>query len=317
MTDTYRRPERFDDPVETVEPNHSPSSEQPYRKPGRVDEPVVPMEEDTSGLTKVVLNKRSTLPLGRWLLGVLVLLLLLWLGLSAYTFLHELARTQRWLVIPIAILITAGFVLGIWIVLREWRANRALGGLKTQQVAINEAIRTNDMASYQALVNPRLKQISIEHPEWVSQLRIATAGVDNPRDYQNYLEDMLLRKLDARADLQINQAVITVGTAVIIIPHPALDALVVIWRASVMVRQVARTYGIYTTVLSSWVLLRHVVVDALLAIGLQEGGQALAQLGTDSAIDGSLTKVAEGAVLAMRMKRLGNITKKCCRPLSN
>ena len=317
MTDTYRRPERFDDPVEAVEPNQSPSSEQPYRKPGRVDESVVPMEEDTSGLTKVVLNKRSTLPLGRWLLGVLVLLLLLWLGLSAYTFLHELARTQRWLAIPIAILITAGFVLGIWIVLREWRANRVLGGLKTQQVAIDEAIRTNDMASYQALVNPRLQQISIEHPEWVSQLRIATAGVDNLRDYQNYLEDMLLRKLDARADLQINQAVITVGTAVIIIPHPALDALVVIWRASVMVRQVARIYGIYTTVLSSWVLLRHVVVDALLAIGLQEGGQALAQLGTDSAIDGSLSKVAEGAVLAMRMKRLGNITKKCCRPLTN
>ena len=81
-----------------------------------------------------------------------------------------------------------------------------------------------------------------------------------------------------------------------------------------MVRKIGIIYGLEATGLSSWRLLKHVIISAFLAASVEEfGGIALEQI-THQAFAKALNPVAEGSVSALRLYRLGKLAQRACRP---
>jgi uncharacterized membrane protein YcjF (UPF0283 family) len=121
-------------------------------------------------------------------------------------------------------------------------------------------------------------------------------------------------QLDKEVDAQIRHAVMVGGAAVAVIPHPALDALFILWRGQNLVRKIGIIYGLEPTGLSSWRLLKHVIVSAFIAATVEEFGEIALEQITQEVFAKALKPVAEGSITALRLYRLGRLAKRACRP---
>jgi len=126
---------------------------------------------------------------------------------------------------------------------------------------------------------------------------------------------MGLRQLDEEANQTVNRASLTVGAAVAIVPHPALDAIVVLWRAGVLIRRIGQIYGLAPTGLSSLRLLKHAITSAIMAAGLDAAGDVVLEEVGRGVMASTGKRVAESTVMATRLRRLGKMTQRLCRPI--
>ena len=108
---------------------------------------------------------------------------------------------------------------------------------------------------------------------------------------------------------------------VAIVPHPALDAAVALWRATALIRKIGKIYGLEPTGLSSLRLLKHSIATAIIAAGTDVAVDLAAeQVGLEMAdqVSSNLGKGAAGGVVtAWRLYRLGNYAQKLCRPVTS
>jgi uncharacterized membrane protein YcjF (UPF0283 family) len=225
-------------------------------------------------------------------------------------------RTLPWGAVPLAIL-TLGFG---WIVGRavliEYRAARRIDRLQERQREVEQALATGDLSALKAALAPTVAALQKSQPALLGEFEAAAKGERHARDYARLFENLVLTPLDEEAANLIRRVSLTTGAAVAISPHPGLDAIVLLWRASALVRGVGNIYGLAPTGLSSVRLLKHALASAVLAAGLDALGDVIVDelgRGTLSATAGKAA--GEALVMGRRTYGLGKLTQSLCRPI--
>ncbi|WP_316978230.1 TIGR01620 family protein [Shumkonia mesophila] len=142
---------------------------------------------------------------------------------------------------------------------------------------------------------------------------VTTAHAD--REMLSLLAREVLQPLDRQAYRVVSRAARDAGVGVLLSPAGLLDALLVIWRTSRMIRDVALVYGLRPSHIGRFALTRRVLENAAMAGAVEYLGDLLtAHIG--AGVAGKVSnKVGQGAFTALRTARLGLIAIEACRPV--
>jgi len=209
-----------------------------------------------------------------------------------------------WLTLAVAV---GGFGLigaGIW---RELRGLFALRGVDR----LRAAVAGTDLATLKAEIRPWLAA----QPEGPA-LIAALAPIDEKPAALALLRAGPEAALRARADALGRAAALQVFAATAALPSPAFDGLLVAWRGTRLVRQVAELHGMRPGTLATLALLRRTALSA--------AGAVAADLATNTAAQAFLSNpllrhvagdVAGAGVAARRMIVLARAAAVACSPL--
>jgi len=321
MIDRKRIPGAVEEGADPIgKPVFSASSrsavDEPIRDPGPVTEPAEPVSEPAPGPATDAEFPRVFIESSPWKIVFLLVVSAgaIWLLAETAISLYAVYSYSVYLGIPLIGL--AVLVIGAtgWAGRREYRALKCIDRLEERDEKIRAALETNDLKSFSRTLEPVLANIQKRQPGLVGDYRAATESSESVKDSLSQFENIVLGQLDTEVDSLIKHSVMIGGAAVTVIPHPALDAVFILWRGQMLVRKIGIIYGLEATGLSSWRLLKHVIVSAFVAATVEEfGGLALEQI-THQAFAKALNPVAEGSVTALRLYRLGKLAQRACRP---
>lgn len=248
----------------------------------------------------------------------------LWLSLAAIAIwgvssslltLFELWQQNKAFAIPIAALAILLLTLLIFALAEEARAIQRIDRLKKVQADILQARNSGDLPKLKSTLKVTLDNLELRHPNLLLTFKEASSTRTDCNDYLETLNNLVLLKLDDAADSKIKRHSLMVGTAVAITPHPALDAIIVLWRAQALVREIGELYGLRLTGLSSWRLMKYLFNSALLAAAMDAAGSLVLEEAGRGAIESAGKKAVEGLVVGSRLYRLGVLAQKVCRPI--
>lgn len=214
-----------------------------------------------------------------------------------------------------ALFCAALLTLGSLLVLREWRLWRRLAKTRTWQQAhqrIHASIQYGEAEQLCldiAAVLPESTQKDVA--DWKAQKQ----AEHSDQELLDLFELKVLSKADAKVRQQIHQASADAAMAVAVSPFALADMLLVMWRTSKLLRQMAETYGASLGQLRSLILIKH-----LFAALLWAGSSELAlDLGSD-VLGAELTsklsmRAGQGLIAGMLVARLGLAAQQLLRPL--
>ena len=321
MTDRKRIPGAVDekaDPIgKSVSSQASRSSvNEPVRDPGLVKEPAEPVSDSEPEQPLDSEVPRVFIESSPWKI-VFVLVVsagTIWLLVEATISLIAVYNYSIYFGIPAIILALLILVSIGWAGHREYMALNSIDRLEERDDKIRSALETNDLNAFRNILAPILENIHKRQPELIQEYRAAIENSSSVADSFNQFENIVLGQLDKEVNSIIQHTVMVGGAAVAVIPHPALDAFFILWRGQSLVRKIGTIYGLEPTGLSSWRLLKHVIISAFIAASIEEfGGIALEQI-THQAFAKYLKPVAEASITALRLFRLGQLAKRACRP---
>jgi len=309
-------------PIDDMTPHPAPKAEHRDAEstrpsPGPVDESAIPLEPESQiELSTAPSNaaKKSANAHWHYAFWILTASVGAWLGYRVGVELIGLWQRGNLLALPFTFLALTLLSVFAWALSREFRAKRRVETLDHYQTEIKLALEQGSLVQIKDALAPRFAALEHRHPALIHEFHDAANTVDNARDYADLFTNTILAKQDAEADDVIKRNTVTVAAAVAIVPHPALDVFVILWKASTLIRDLGNIYGLELTTLSSIRLLKHALTSAILAVGADAIGDiALEQLGS-----GFIAKVGkaggQSAIIAVRIYRLGQMTKKLCRP---
>lgn len=321
MTDRKRIPGAVDekaDPIDKPEFSQSSSSSvnEPVRDPGPVKEPAEPVSELVSEKPIDAEVPGVFIESSPWkiVFALVASAGTIWLLVEAAISLIAVYNYSIFLAIPAIILALLVLVSIGWAGHREYLALKSIDRLEERDEKIKNALETNDLNDFSNILAPILGNIHKRQPDLVREYRAAIESSGSVADSLNQFENIVLGQLDKEVDSIIKNTVMVGGAAVAVIPHPALDALFVLWRGQNLVRKIGIIYGLEPTGLSSWRLLKYVITSAFIAASAEEFGEIALEQITHQAFARALKPVAEGSITALRLFRLGQLTKRACRP---
>jgi putative membrane protein len=209
-----------------------------------------------------------------------------------------------WLTLAVAV---AGFgLIGAGI----WRELRGLLGLRTV-----DKLRAELAAGDVAAARSGLRQWLAGLPEGNATIA-AIEAMDDPAAIRALLRAGPLATLRARSDALGRTAAIQIFAATAAVPHPLFDGLLVAWRGTRLVRQVAELHGLRPGLLGTLSLLRR---TALSAAGVVAADLALNTV-SNAVLSSPLLQhvagdVAGAGVAARRMIVLARATAAACSPV--
>lgn len=303
--------------VELQERRKEHQSEQ--RTPGPVTELTEAMEEKSEAEAdddSQIMPRLMTRSPWKTFFVLLVITFFVWLlsqvAGSLVTAYHE---RVVWIWVPMAV-VSAGLLTAFLLALRrEYRAIRSVDALANRELEIQAMLANNNLYGLRKVLEPTLKNLRRRYPELIREFETAAVDRDTPGDYLKQLDNIVLTKLDKKAEKVINNCVVTGSLAVAISPHPALDSFFVLWRARILIRSVAEIYGLQPTGLSAVRLIKHAITSAMIAALMENSGEFIAARVAENLAMKILKPVTEGAVTAARLYRLGYITLQVCRPV--
>jgi len=252
---------------------------------------------------------------------------LMWAGISSVVLLVSVAlysavtTIQQAFIAPgistvlEALFCAALLTLGSLLLAREWRLWRRLAKTRTWQQAhqrIHASIQYGEAEQLCldiAAVLPESKQQDVA--DWKAQKK----AEHSDQELLDLFELKVLSKADAKVRQQIHQASADAAMAVAVSPFALADMLLVLWRTSKLLRQMAETYGASLGQLRSLILIKH-----LFAALLWAGSSELAlDLGSD-VLGAELTsklsmRAGQGLIAGMLVARLGLAAQQLLRPL--
>ena len=329
MNEHTRTPGRID--VETTPVGESasthgsgyPGNEDITRKSGPVDGPTVAIPDDHIGthsleIVSPELIKRSPWTYVFWLFSVG---LFIWLFYSVISAINTAWQQSIYLGFPLAALACIFLVVLGWAGQREYVALNAIDSLEERRTQMRLALESNNLTQLRDALGPTLKNLRQSHSGRIAEFEEAAKNRETASEYLEQFENLVLIHLDKEANAVINRTALGGGAVVAIIPHPALDAAVALWRATVLIRKIGEIYGLEPTGLSSLRLLKHSIATAVIAAGTSIAVDlTLEQVGKEvfSQVTASIGKRGvEGVVTAGRLYLLGNYAKRLCRPMTN
>lgn len=252
---------------------------------------------------------------------------LMWAGISSVVLLVSVAlysavtTIQQAFIAPgistvlEALFCAALLTLGSLLLAREWRLWRRLAKTRTWQQAhqrIHASIQYGEAEQLCldiAAVLPESTQQDVA--DWKAQKQ----AEHSDQELLDLFELKVLSKADAKVRQQIHQASADAAMAVAVSPFALADMLLVMWRTSKLLRQMAETYGASLGQLRSFILIKH-----LFAALLWAGSSELAlDLGSD-VLGAELTsklsmRAGQGLIAGMLVARLGLAAQQLLRPL--
>ncbi|MBU0911927.1 MAG: TIGR01620 family protein [Gammaproteobacteria bacterium] len=252
---------------------------------------------------------------------------LMWAGISSVVLLVSVAlysavtTIQQAFIAPgistvlEALFCAALLTLGSLLLAREWRLWRRLAKTRTWQQAhqrIHASIQYGEAEQIcldiAAVLPESTKQ---DVADWKAQKQ----AEHSDQELLDLFELKVLSKADAKVRQQIHQASADAAMAVAVSPFALADMLLVLWRTSKLLRQMAETYGASLGQLRSLILIKH-----LFAALLWAGSSELAlDLGSD-VLGAELTsklsmRAGQGLIAGMLVARLGLAAQQLLRPL--
>lgn len=283
----------------------------------RVPGPVEPLPPEPPGpIPKPEEKKR--LRISPWMAALLsgLALLLAWGAVSLIQAVHDLYMRAPLVGVPILILGIVFCVALIMVFAREYRAFREIGRLEGESKALAESLERDDPMGMLDALSHRLTALRVIEPDLIEEFEKAARKTTHARRVHELFENIVLEELDEKADQIIEQESLQTCLAVAILPHPALDAAVVLWRGCGLVGRVSNLYGIKATGLSSLRLFQHVVESAMLAAAAETLGRMLAEEGVAGVVSPVVKPLGEAAVTYLRIRRLGDFTKRMLLPVA-
>lgn len=154
-----------------------------------------------------------------------------------------------------------------------------------------------------------------EAGEGIARFKTTVTAAHADREVLSLLTREVLQPLDRQAYRVVSRAARDAGIGVLLSPAGLLDAVLVIWRTSRMIRDVALVYGLRPSRIGRFALTRRVLENAAMAGAVEYLGDLLtAHIGAGVAGKVS-SKVGQGAFTALRTARLGLIAIEACRPV--
>lgn len=296
------------------------SPEQMDRKPGKVtdpSEPLGPATDTEEPLTPIVLSEIDPPPRSAWfsVFWLLLACIAFWGIGSATLNLVELWHRHTMLAAPLglaSVVLVGLLIRAMWL---EWLAMRDVDALADRRKALVAALERDDIDALKLALRPTLDKLKVRDLKLIEEFEEAVVDSTDCADYLRTFENIVLQPLDEKAKEVVRNGSIATATAVAIVPHPAFDAVVVLWRALVMTRRIGSIYGLRPGGLSSWRLLSHSLKSALLAAGMDTITTILADASA-STMARMLKPLAEGGVIGVRIFHLGRLTVDMCRPVS-
>jgi uncharacterized membrane protein YcjF (UPF0283 family) len=162
---------------------------------------------------------------------------------------------------------------------------------------------------------PALRRWLARLPEG-APLAEAAAVVDEPEALRALLRAGPVAELRGKADALGRAAAVQAFAATAAIPSPAFDALIVAWRGTRLVRQVAELHGLRPGLLGTLALLRRTLLSAASVAALDLAANTLSRALLSNPLLAHVTGDVAGAGLAARrMIILARVASLACTPL--
>jgi putative membrane protein len=135
------------------------------------------------------------------------------------------------------------------------------------------------------------------------------------RDVIDLLNREVLSPMDREADQRIQKAAIRASLGVSSCPHPALDAVVVLVLAFILIRDLMRIYGLRHSLRSLLRVLSHALFTASTTAVMSNVVEFAMKAAQDRLTAAVVGTAGEAIVVARRMFALGALAKAEIRPL--
>ncbi|OGO77881.1 MAG: TIGR01620 family protein, partial [Chromatiales bacterium RIFOXYA1_FULL_46_5] len=214
-----------------------------------------------------------------------------------------------------ALFCAALLTLGSLLLAREWRLWRRLAKTRTWQQAHQRIHASIQYGEAEQLCLDIAAVLPESTKQDVTDWKAQKQPEHSDQELLDLFELKVLSKADARVRQQIHQASADAAMAVAVSPFALADMLLVLWRTSKLLRQMAETYGASLGQLRSLILIKH-----LFAALLWAGSSELAlDLGSD-VLSAELTsklsmRAGQGLIAGMLVARLGLAAQQLLRPL--
>jgi putative membrane protein len=252
---------------------------------------------------------------------------LIWAGISSFMLLVVVAlysavtTIQQAFIAPgistvlDALFCAALLTLGSLLLAREWRLWRRLAKTRSWQQAHQRIHASIQYGEAEQLCLDIAAVLPESTKQDVADWKAQKQAEHSDQELLDLFELKVLSKADARVRQQIHQASADAAMAVAVSPFALADMLLVLWRTSKLLRQMAESYGASLGHLRSLILIKH-----LFAVLLWAGSSELAlDLGSDL-IGAELTsklsmRAGQGLIAGMLVARLGLAAQQLLRPL--
>ncbi len=214
-----------------------------------------------------------------------------------------------------ALFCAALLILGCLLVVREWRLWRRLAKTRSWQQAHQRIHASIQYGEAEQLCLDIAAVLPESTKQDVADWKAQKQAEHSDQELLDLFEIKVLSKADAKVRQQIHQASADAAMAVAVSPFALADMLLVLWRTSKLLRQMAETYGASLGQLRSLILIKH-----LFAALLWAGSSELAlDLGSD-VLGAELTsklsmRAGQGLIAGMLVARLGLAAQQLLRPL--
>lgn len=198
---------------------------------------------------------------------------------------------------------------------RQLKSLQEVAALRDEAACL---LKGSAAAGQSGLLTARILGRYADRPELadgVARFKMTATTAHADREVLSLLARDVLQPLDRQAYGIVSRAARDAGIGVLLSPAGLLDALLVIWRTSRMIRDVALVYGFRPSRIGRFALTRRVLENAAMAGAVEYLGDLLtAHIGAGVAGRVS-SKVGQGAFTALRTARLGLIAIEACRPI--
>lgn len=294
---------------------------EPLKPPPQAVELKTAAHYDGSGFVDAKEQEAATvLKTSRWwwrlcaatVLAIIVLSVWQWFGVLQHSWQHNVVQGALLSLISVAVLLLLATLL--WREITLWR--RLARNKQWQHSA--ERIRNSVQFGEAETLCQAVAASLPSNPEIraaVTQWRAAVNAQHSDEEQLQLFEHFVLAELDKQAQQLIYRAATDTSMAVAISPFALADMLLVLWRSSRLLRELAQLYGGAIGQLRSMLLLKRLVAALLWA-----GGSELALDMAADVIGSELTakvsaRAGQGVIAGLLVARLGNLAQQQLRPL--
>lgn len=268
------------------------------------------------------LEKHNNMPTAKrswvWLLAWLALLLMLVLGLWQWgQWLQQ--RWQQGFVSALLTSLLSMVMLALLLVLgwREWRLWRRLQLNQHWQQQASRITQSVQFGEAKALCESILEVMpsSSSLVNAAEQWRQAVTAEHSDQEQLQLFDTLILSTVDKKAQQLIWRASTDSSLAVAISPFALADMLLVTWRSSKMLRELAELYGAPVGLLRSFAMLKRALATLLWAGGSELALDMAADVLSSEFTAKLSARAGQGIIAGLLVARLGYLAQQQLRPL--